>query len=274
MLALPYACVPMLFCGLMIMDVSMWTFSEARCQRIAKQACMHSAVSPVAVFTFNAKQLYVCLLQLRTALIRAQSVVASSQKISQQLVGQLLYLLGLIMTLHCFKSGIFTSSVFSSIRRAKSTLFTRLQFVSLTAMALGLGAFGYGTLLAEDIDPGRYGNDRNIAHDGVVWYVMAIFLLLSPELVADCCLLISGSDTQPRAALVSNEAGLRLTLLSDPGPQEVEVGVASDEVVAGTQLDTLACFMRVMVVYGVLVIGLALISSVQLESTIVSRPRL
>jgi hypothetical protein len=152
---------------------------------LSNQAELGIGLTPQVIFLFNCKQFYMWLL----ALLQLMRTTFAAQARNLLLgVLQLSYLLAFMMVLHCFKSGVFTFSVFGAGSNQRTIACCRL--LCQASLIAGLTAFAAATFRSQ--------GGSNMDNESADYATMAAYLLLSPELLADafmfCTAAVSAQD--------------------------------------------------------------------------------
>jgi hypothetical protein len=238
------------FCFLMALDALFWGRAAERCKALAAKTVFTKDFTPTQIALFNAKQVYVWVLQLSTLLAGDDVTRGDTNGVLQ-----LTYLGAFLMVLHCFKSSIFTNSVFDASGSMAGPSGLSARALTRLSTGVGLALFAWVTFLSQ----GGTLMDDFAAKLSTV----SAFALLAPELLADCHLLfmwnsggagLSGAGCALDANLLDNGDGAPDHAPGADGHTTGEEGVAEGGIVPyRTQ-------RRAVTMYGAAVIVLAIIS--------------
>jgi hypothetical protein len=173
------------FCVVMALDALFWGRAPGRCKALAAKTGFTNDFTPTQIALFNVKQVYVWVLQLSILYSAGMNPDATSSTTGNEItqpVLQLAYLGAFMMVLHCFKSSIFTSSVFDASGSMAGPNGSSFRALTRLSTGAGLALFAWATFRSQS---GATMDDfaANLS-------TVSAFALLAPELLADYHLLI------------------------------------------------------------------------------------
>jgi hypothetical protein len=246
------------FCAAMALDALFWGRAAERCKALAAKTEFTKEFTSTQIALFNAKQVYVWVLQL--------SVLFAVRAITVQAVLQVAYLVAFAMVLHCFKSRIFTSSVFDASGSMAGPNGLSVRALTRLSTGVGLTLFACVTFLSQ----GGISMDDFTATLSTV----SAFALLAPELLADYLLLFlwdgGGTGDALDADLLNHAGGAKL--LDRASGADVDGHTADQEVITGGAFVPVRTQRKAVAMYGAAVVVLAIISMVHFSAVFADVP--
>jgi hypothetical protein len=237
----------------MALDALLWGRVAERCKALAAKTEFTKEFTPTQIALFNAKQIYVWVLQMSVLF------AATYNTATPQAALQVAYLLAFMMVLHCFKSSIFTSSVFGPSG-------TPVRALTRLSTGVGVALFSWVTFLSQG---GAAMDDFSVKLSTV-----SAFALLAPELLADYHLLFlwggSGTEDALDAGLLTHAGNLNAKLLDHaPGAGGY---TADPEVFTGGAFLPVRTQRKAVAMYGAAVVVLTIISMTQFSAVFADFP--